>query len=73
MAEAFPWSHHSRFAYLMDNHNSVLGIRESALQRGASAAAVTMHHDQHGQLPNLLARPHNICTCMLTCICDSET
>ncbi|TXG71213.1 hypothetical protein EZV62_006148 [Acer yangbiense] len=28
VGEAFPWSHQSSFAYTMENHNSVLGIRE---------------------------------------------
>jgi molybdenum cofactor sulfurtransferase len=28
VGEAFPWSCNSNFMYTMENHNSVLGIRE---------------------------------------------
>lgn len=28
VGEAFPWSHQSSYMYTMENHNSVLGIRE---------------------------------------------
>ncbi|KAF5948976.1 hypothetical protein HYC85_014933 [Camellia sinensis] len=31
VGEAFPWSSHSAFMYTMENHNSVLGIREYPL------------------------------------------
>ncbi|KAM7251349.1 hypothetical protein ACFE04_023232 [Oxalis oulophora] len=40
VGETFPWSRQSTFMYTMENHNSVLGIREYALSRGASAIAV---------------------------------
>ncbi|XP_010537782.1 PREDICTED: molybdenum cofactor sulfurase isoform X2 [Tarenaya hassleriana] len=40
VGETFPWSNHSSFLYTKENHNSVLGIREYALSRGASACAV---------------------------------
>jgi len=36
VAESFPWTNRSRFVYLRQNHNSVLGIREVALDQGAS-------------------------------------
>ena len=39
LAEILPWQAGSSFAYLLDNHNSVLGMREIAIERGASAAA----------------------------------
>ncbi len=35
LGEAFPWSGGSEFAYTLDNHNSVLGIREYAKAGGA--------------------------------------
>lgn len=35
VAESFPWTNSSRFVYLRSNHNSVLGIREVALDQGA--------------------------------------
>ena len=35
VGECFPWSESSQFHYLQENHNSVLGIRELASQKGA--------------------------------------
>ncbi len=43
VAEAFPWSEQSHFAYTLDNHNSVLGVREVAMDAGATATAVEPH------------------------------
>ena len=40
VAEAFPWSERSTFAYTLDNHNSVVGMRGYALAQQASAVAV---------------------------------
>lgn len=40
VGEAFPWSHQSGYMYTMENHNSVLGIREYALSQGAAAFAI---------------------------------
>ncbi|XP_010459195.1 PREDICTED: molybdenum cofactor sulfurase isoform X3 [Camelina sativa] len=40
VGETFPWTQDSNFLYTMENHNSVLGIREYALAQGASACAV---------------------------------
>ncbi|GAY42413.1 hypothetical protein CUMW_066650 [Citrus unshiu] len=40
VGEAFPWSHQSSYMYTMENHNSVLGIREYALSQGAAAFAI---------------------------------
>ncbi|XP_021731765.1 molybdenum cofactor sulfurase-like isoform X1 [Chenopodium quinoa] len=40
VGEAFPWSNQSHFMYTMENHNSVIGIREYALRQGAIAVAV---------------------------------
>ena len=39
VAESFPWSEQSCFAYTLDNHNSVVGMREHALHSGAKAQA----------------------------------
>lgn len=36
IGEYFPWSEHSLFGYLHENHNSVIGIREYAIQHKAS-------------------------------------
>lgn len=40
VGEAFPWSSQSSFMYTMENHNSVLGIREYAYNQGAITCAV---------------------------------
>nr|CAD1834558.1 unnamed protein product [Ananas comosus var. bracteatus] len=40
VGECFPWSRESCYMYTMENHNSVLGIREYALNKGATALAV---------------------------------
>ena len=42
MAESFPWTEQSCFAYTLDNHNSVVGMREHALHSGATALAVNL-------------------------------
>ena len=43
VGEAFPWQDGSQFAYTRDNHNSVLGIRELALDHGAIANCVEIN------------------------------
>ncbi|KAL8469454.1 hypothetical protein ACS0TY_032339 [Phlomoides rotata] len=40
VGETFPWSSKSTYMYTMENHNSVLGIREYALGEGAASIAV---------------------------------
>lgn len=45
VAESFPWSRDSRFVYTQDNHNSAVGMRELALNAGASAVAVNFVPD----------------------------
>ncbi|KAK3131055.1 hypothetical protein QOZ80_6BG0501430 [Eleusine coracana subsp. coracana] len=40
VGECFPWSRDSYYMYTMENHNSVLGIREYALGKGANVLAV---------------------------------
>ncbi|KFK43865.1 hypothetical protein AALP_AA1G184100 [Arabis alpina] len=52
VGETFPWTQDSNFLYSMENHNSVLGIREYALGQGASACAVDVEEaaNQPGQL-----------------------
>ncbi|XP_023645063.1 molybdenum cofactor sulfurase isoform X2 [Capsella rubella] len=54
VAETFPWSQDSNYLYTMENHNSVLGIREYALAQGASACAVDIEEtaNQPGHLTN---------------------
>ena len=40
VGETFPWTESSSFLYNVDNHNSVLGIRNYALDQGSAASAV---------------------------------
>lgn len=40
VGESFPWSDSSEFAYTVQNHNSVLGIREYAAEHGAQFSAL---------------------------------
>ncbi|KAI3965813.1 hypothetical protein MKX01_010770 [Papaver californicum] len=47
VGEAFPWSKESCFMYTMENHNSVLGIREYALAKGAAAMAVDVEETEN--------------------------
>ena len=41
IGEAFPFSQNGSFAYTVSNHNSVLGIRSFAAEKGARIGAVT--------------------------------
>ena len=41
LGESFPWSEGGSFAYLVSNHNSVLGIRSYASAKGATIGAFT--------------------------------
>lgn len=50
VGESFPWQEGSQFVYTQDNHNSVLGIRELALDRGASATCVELYSKACTQL-----------------------
>ncbi len=34
VGENYPWGAKSEFAYLRENHNSVLGVREYAMAKG---------------------------------------
>ncbi|PKA57150.1 Molybdenum cofactor sulfurase [Apostasia shenzhenica] len=40
VGETFPWTKESCYMYTVENHNSVIGIREYALDHGAAALAV---------------------------------
>lgn len=64
VGEAFPWSHQSSFVYTMENHNSVLGIREYALEQGAQAYAIDIEDAEHdaftGNLASVQATKHQI-------------
>ncbi|KAK7846169.1 molybdenum cofactor sulfurase [Quercus suber] len=55
VGEAFPWSQKSCFMYTMENHNSVLGIREYALSQGAAAFAVDIEETVHHGVSNGIA------------------
>lgn len=47
VGEGFPWSRESCYMYTMENHNSVLGIREYALDQGATALAIDIEDVLH--------------------------
>lgn len=42
VGETFPWSKNSEYVYSRANHNSVLGIREYALDKGAKFKCIDM-------------------------------
>ncbi|KAF5477378.1 hypothetical protein F2P56_004025 [Juglans regia] len=65
VGEAFPWSHQSCFMYTMENHNSVLGIREYALSHGSAAFAIDIeesmdHEVSRGNLMSVKVSQHQI-------------
>ena len=51
VGECFPWSGESEFCYLMENHTSVLGIREYAAKCGAR---VTVLHPHTGSIDEVV-------------------
>ncbi|XP_010272265.1 PREDICTED: molybdenum cofactor sulfurase isoform X4 [Nelumbo nucifera] len=52
VGEAFPWRRESSFMYTMENHNSVLGIKEYALNQGAMAFAIDIEElENYSGLP----------------------
>lgn len=64
VAEAFPWSAGSVFTYTVDNHNSVVGMREEALAAGATAQAVLPTRSQ-GERRTLVQRYAAMCRALL--------
>ncbi|XP_011095699.1 molybdenum cofactor sulfurase isoform X2 [Sesamum indicum] len=59
VGETFPWSSQSTFMYTMENHNSVLGIREYSLKEGAAAIAVDID-GRHGGKSAVKIIPHTV-------------
>ncbi|KAG2679697.1 hypothetical protein I3760_11G063500 [Carya illinoinensis] len=55
VGEAFPWSDQSCFMYTMENHNSVLGIREYALSQGSAAFAIDIEESLDHSRGNLMS------------------
>ncbi|KAK8940628.1 Molybdenum cofactor sulfurase [Platanthera zijinensis] len=51
VGEFFPWTNESCYMYTMENHNSVLGIKEYALDLGARAVAVDIEEVEHIRSP----------------------
>jgi molybdenum cofactor sulfurtransferase len=52
VAQAFPWSRgHSEFCHMLDNHTSVVGIREFAVPAGAHLSVVDHHFTTVFALP----------------------
>ncbi|KAK6149517.1 hypothetical protein DH2020_017042 [Rehmannia glutinosa] len=65
VGETFPWSSQSTYMYTMENHNSVLGIREYALGKGAAAVAVDIEDAadldrRHGGKSDVKIIPHTV-------------
>ncbi|KAJ7949642.1 Molybdenum cofactor sulfurase [Quillaja saponaria] len=65
VGESFPWSQQSTFMYTMENHNSVLGIREYALDQGAVALAIDIDDNGNpgvspGTEASIRISPHQI-------------
>jgi molybdenum cofactor sulfurtransferase len=60
LGEVFPWTSQSEFCYTVENHNSVLGMREYALEKGATACAVDTQRSQRMDLPNAEGKVWNI-------------
>lgn len=60
LGEIFPWSSESEFCYTLENHNSALGIREYALERGAVACPVDIGPDLGGDSEDGGAKKANI-------------
>mmetsp|Transcript_26209 Transcript_26209/g.60715 ORF Transcript_26209/g.60715 Transcript_26209/m.60715 type:complete len:541 (-) Transcript_26209:152-1774(-) len=56
VADMFPWASGSEYRYLLQNHNSVLGIRDVARDMNASVT-VAWHEDVDTWLDELAARP----------------
>lgn len=50
VGETFPWSRASTFAYLRENHNSVLGMREYAMEAGEDVLWVAGRLLRHGRV-----------------------
>ncbi|KAM0950783.1 putative molybdenum cofactor sulfurtransferase [Dioscorea sansibarensis] len=55
VGEGFPWSRESCYMYTMENHNSVLGIREYALEKGATALAIDIEMVEY---PSMQSKTH---------------
>ncbi|KAK4493012.1 hypothetical protein RD792_000011 [Penstemon davidsonii] len=62
VGETFPWSSQSTFMYTVENHNSVLGIREYALREGAAAVAVDVEEisDLDSEKSTIEIKPHSV-------------
>ncbi|XP_024019141.1 molybdenum cofactor sulfurase isoform X1 [Morus notabilis] len=63
VGEAFPWSSESCFTYTIENHNSVLGIREYALSQGAAALAIDIEESVHvsnGTVASMRVSQHQV-------------
>ncbi|GAB2223609.1 hypothetical protein Droror1_Dr00017750 [Drosera rotundifolia] len=52
VGETFPWSSQSCLTYTMDNHNSVIGLREYALNHDASVSAIELEETVDHALPS---------------------
>ncbi|MED6130548.1 Molybdenum cofactor sulfurase [Stylosanthes scabra] len=76
VGEAFPWSCDSTFMYTMENHNSVLGIREYALGQGAASIAVDIEENEtpgvSGENITMKISPHQVQRRKVTRLLEEE-
>ena len=49
LSSLFPFSSHSEYAYMMDSHNSLIGIRQQAQLKGASVSIIDYPVQIYGQ------------------------
>lgn len=57
VGETFPWSAESEYWYSLENHNSVLGIREYALDQGVVVTAVDVQTNAPGSQVDFTLTP----------------
>lgn len=57
VGETFPWSAESEYWYTVENHNSVLGIREYALDQGVAVSAVDVQTNLSSSQPDFTLKP----------------
>jgi molybdenum cofactor sulfurtransferase len=78
LADAFPWTRGSLFAYTQDNHTSVLGMRQVASSRGAHARCIGMLHQPEDIAAAVAAAAaatlgaHDDAPCLLALPCESN-
>lgn len=60
VGETLPWSAESEYWYTLENHNSVLGIREYALDQGVAVTAVDVQTNLSGSQPDFTLKGRSL-------------